>query len=42
LPDNLLKLNIAVGGMLGGRKGIDDTALPSEMQIDYVRVFQKE
>jgi len=40
--DFYLKLNIAVGGMLGGRKGIDDTALPSEMQIDYVRVFQKE
>jgi len=37
-----LKLNIAVGGMLGGRKGIDDSAFPAEMLIDYVRVFQKQ
>lgn len=37
-----LKINIAVGGMLGGRKGIDDNAFPSKMIIDYVRVFQKD
>jgi len=37
-----LKLNIAVGGMLGGQKGIDDEALPSQMLVDYVRVFQKK
>lgn len=37
-----LKLNIAVGGMLGGQKGIDDEVFPAEMLIDYVRVFQKK
>lgn len=35
-----LKINIAVGGMLGGKKGIDDTVFPQKMLIDYVRVFQ--
>lgn len=35
-----LKINIAVGGMLGGQKGIDDTIFPQQMLIDYVRVFQ--
>lgn len=37
-----LKINTAVGGMLGGRKGIDDAIFPQQMIIDYVRVFQKE
>lgn len=36
-----LKLNIAVGGMLGGRKGIDDSVLPQKMEIDFVRVYQQ-
>jgi beta-glucanase (GH16 family) len=36
---NLL-LNVAVGGDWGGRKGIDDTAFPARMEIDYVRVYQ--
>ncbi|MDZ4147953.1 MAG: glycoside hydrolase family 16 protein [Flavobacteriaceae bacterium] len=36
-----LKLNIAVGGMLGGRKGIDDSVFPQQMIIDYVRIYQK-
>jgi beta-glucanase (GH16 family) len=35
-----LKMNIAVGGMLGGRKGIDDGVFPQKMLVDYVRVFQ--
>lgn len=35
-----LKLNIAVGGMLGGKEGIDDSIFPQQMLIDYVRVFQ--
>lgn len=35
-----LKLNIAVGGMLGGQKGIDDAVFPQQMIIDYVRVYQ--
>ncbi|MEP2235610.1 MAG: glycoside hydrolase family 16 protein [Alteripontixanthobacter sp.] len=38
-PMHLL-LNIAVGGQWGGRKGIDDTALPAKMEIDHVRVYQ--
>lgn len=37
-----LKLNIAVGGMLGGMKGIDDTIFPQQMKVDYVRVYQKK
>lgn len=36
-----LKINIAVGGMLGGQKGIDNKIFPAQMLIDYVRVFQK-
>ncbi|MBU1347974.1 MAG: glycoside hydrolase family 16 protein [Alphaproteobacteria bacterium] len=35
-------LNVAVGGDWGGAEGIDDTAFPQTMQIDYVRVFQPE
>ena len=37
-----LKINIAVGGMLGGQKGIDDAVFPQQMIIDYVRVFEKK
>ncbi len=37
-----LKLNIAVGGGLGGKKGIDDSIFPQQMVVDYVRVYQKE
>ncbi|WP_088324369.1 family 16 glycosylhydrolase [Polaribacter tangerinus] len=37
-----LILNVAVGGMLGGREGIDDTIFPQRMEVDYVRVFQKK
>ncbi len=33
-------LNIAVGGNLGGVKGVNDSIFPSTMQIDYVRVWQ--
>lgn len=36
-----LILNQAVGGMLGGKKGIDDTSYPADFQVDYVRVYQK-
>ncbi len=35
-----LILNIAVGGGLGGE--IDEGALPFEMAVDYVRVYQKK
>ncbi|MBP0905403.1 glycerophosphodiester phosphodiesterase family protein [Mariniflexile gromovii] len=37
-----LILNVSVGGMLGGQKGIDDSVFPQKMMIDYVRVFQKK
>jgi beta-glucanase (GH16 family) len=40
--DFYLKINIAVGGMLGGQKGIADSIFPQKMLIDYVRVYQQE
>jgi len=36
-----LKLNIAIGGGLGGKKGIDDSVFPQQMIIDNVRVYKK-
>jgi beta-glucanase (GH16 family) len=33
-------LNIAVGGDWGGAQGIDATAFPSTMEVDYVRVYK--
>lgn len=36
-----ITLNLAWGGDWGGYKGIDESALPTTMKIDYVRVFQK-
>ena len=33
--------NLAWGGDWGGYKGIDESALPATMEIDYIRVFQK-
>ena len=35
-------LNLAWGGTWGGTYGIDESALPTTMEIDYVRVFQKK
>jgi beta-glucanase (GH16 family) len=35
-----LILNIAVGGNLGGKFGIDDAIFPAQMQVDWVKVFQ--
>lgn len=35
-----LLLNIAVGGSWGGQKGVDDTAFPTSMDIDYVRFYK--
>ncbi len=34
-------LNLAWGGSWGGAQGVDETALPTTMQVDYIRVFQK-
>jgi len=35
-------LNVAVGGGWGGQKGIDESAFPMEMKVDYVRVYQED
>ena len=35
-----LILNLAIGGGLGGQKGIDDTKFPHNYEIDYVRIYQ--
>jgi len=37
-----LLMNIAIGGSWGGEKGIDDEVFPVQMEIDYVRVYQKK
>ena len=34
-------LNLAWGGNWGGMNGVDPTALPITMEVDYVRVYQK-
>ena len=34
-------LNLAWGGDWGGSQGVDESALPCTMQVDYVRVFKK-
>jgi beta-glucanase (GH16 family) len=34
-------LNVAWGGGWGGYAGVDETALPITMEVDYVRVWQK-
>ncbi len=36
-----LILNLAIGGSWGGIKGIDETAFPQRMEVDFVRVYQK-
>jgi beta-glucanase (GH16 family) len=35
-----LILNLAVGGAWGGSKGVDLSAFPQQMLIDYVRIYQ--
>ena len=37
-----LLTNIAVGGSWGGAEGIDDSAFPERMVIEYVRVYKPE
>lgn len=34
-------LNLAWGGDWGGYKGVDESALPVTMKVDYLRIFQK-
>ena len=35
-------LNLAWGGDWGGAQGVDESALPVTMEVDYVRVFHKK
>lgn len=35
-------LNLAWGGDWGGYAGVDESALPVTMKVDYVRIFQKQ
>jgi beta-glucanase (GH16 family) len=35
-------MNIAIGGFWGEMYGIDDAAFPQRMEVDYVRVYQKD
>ena len=35
-------LNLAWGGSWGGSQGVDESALPVTMSVDYIRVFQKD
>lgn len=39
-PAHIL-LNFAVGGAWAGRHGIDDSAFPQAMQVDWVRAYQR-
>lgn len=35
-----LILNIAVGGTMGGKKGVDDSSFPEQMYVDWVRYYR--
>jgi beta-glucanase (GH16 family) len=37
-----LILNLAVGGAWGSVKGIDETAFPQTLEVDYVRIYQSK
>lgn len=37
-----LLMNVAVGGTWGGVRGVADDIFPAAMEIDYVRIFQKD
>lgn len=37
-----LILNVAVGGAWGSIKGIDESAFPQTMEVDYVRIYRKK
>ncbi|MFI3332632.1 MAG: family 16 glycosylhydrolase [Rikenellaceae bacterium] len=39
-PFHLL-LNLAIGGNLGGRYGVDDSLFPHSFEIDYVRIYKR-
>jgi hypothetical protein len=33
-------LNIAVGGDWGGARGVNESAFPTTLEVDYVRVYK--
>lgn len=35
-------LNLAIGGDWGGLQGVDESIFPATMEVDYVRVYQKD
>lgn len=37
-----LIMNLAIGGNWGGAQGVDDSIFPTQMEVDYVRVYQKD
>ncbi len=37
-----LILNLAIGGTWGGLRGVDESVFPQNMEIDYVRVYQRD
>ncbi len=37
-----LIMNLAIGGNWGGVQGVDDSIFPTQMEVDYVRVYQKD
>lgn len=39
--DFYLLLNVAVGGNWGGKYGVDNSAFPAVMEVDYVRLYQR-
>ncbi|MBC2606340.1 glycoside hydrolase family 16 protein [Pelagicoccus albus] len=40
--DYYLILNLAVGGLWGATKGVDEECFPQRMEVDFVRVYQRE
>ena len=40
--DEMMILNVAWGGGWGGAQGVDESVLPQTMEVDYVRVYQKQ
>jgi hypothetical protein len=34
-------VNLAIGGSWAGKFGIDDSAFPQALEVDYIRVYQK-
>lgn len=35
-----LIINLAIGGNWGGKMGVDESAFPATLEVDYVRIFQ--